>query len=124
MSYTIQENRLTTKGWTELGDSPIALSMAADFTTAALEVLYFDMGALQAVWSGTDSSDGILVVETSLDAVNWCVESGSSLTITGAADNQMYNVTSYGQRYVRLKWTAGATTTGTIDFRSVLKVRR
>lgn len=124
MSYRIQENRLTANGWTELGDTNLDQSMAADFTTEGLDVLYFDMGALQAVWTGTDSTTGILLVQTSLDNVNWCDESGSALTITESAENQMYNVTSYGQRYVRLKWTAGDATAGTINFRSVLKVRK
>ena len=124
MSYRIQENRLASTGWAELGDSGLNQSMAADFTIAGLDVLYFDMGALQAVWTGSDSTDGILVVQTSLDNINWCDESGSSVTITSAAENQMYNITSYGQRYVRFKWTAGATTAGTINFRSVLKVRK
>jgi hypothetical protein len=115
---------LTSAGWGELGATAIDQSLAADFTTTGLDVLYFDMGALQVVWTGSDSTDGILVVQTSLDNVNWCDESGSSLTITSAAENQMYNITSYGQRYVRLKWTAGATTAGTMNFRSVLKVRK
>ncbi len=124
MSYSIQENLLTAQGWTELGDTPIGQSMAADFNTASLVVLYFDMGALQAVWTGSDSTDGKLVVQTSLDDINWCDELGSEVTITTAAENQMYNITSYGQRYARLKWTAGATSAGTLNFRSVLKVRR
>lgn len=124
MSYRIQENRLTSSGWAELGDTGLDQSMAADFTTTGLDVLYFDMGALQTVWTGTDSTDGVLVVQTSLDNVNWCDESGSALTIAEADCNQMYNITSYGQRYVRFKWTAGVTTTGTMNFRSVLKVRK
>lgn len=98
--------------------------MATDFNTVGLDVLYFDMGALQAVWVGSDSTDGILVVQTSLDNVNWCDESGSSITITSVAESQMYNITSYGQRYVRFKWTAGITSAGSINFRSVLKVRK
>ena len=124
MSYRIQENRLISTGWKELGDTGLDQSMAANFFTAALDVLYFDMGALQAVWTGTDSTTGILSVQTSLDDINWCDESGSALTITEAAENQMYNVTSYGQRYVRLKWAVGDATAGTINFRSVLKVRK
>ena len=124
MSYRIQENRLTSSGWTELGDTGLDQSMATDFTTVGADVLYFDMGALQVVWTGTDSSDGVLIVQTSLDNVNWCDESGSSITIAAAAENQMYNITSYGQRYVRFKWTAGVTTSGTMNFRSVMKVRK
>ena len=124
MSYRVQENLLTSIGWKELGDTPIGQSMALDFVTAGLDVLYFDMGALQCVWTGTDSSDGVLVVQTSLDDINWCDEAGSAITITSPSLSQMYNVTAYGQRYVRLKWTAGVTTSGTIDFRSVLKVRK
>ena len=123
MSYTVQENKLSASGWGELSASGIDQSMAANFVTVGLDVLYFDMGALQAVWTGTDSTTGILQVETSLDNVNWCAESGSALTITDAAENQMYNITSYGQRFVRLIWAVGDATAGTMNFRSVLKVR-
>lgn len=124
MSYSIQENLLTPDGWGELSGTAIDQSMAADFTTEGLDVLYFDMGALQAIWTGTDSTTGVLTLETSLNNVDWCLESGSALTISEAACNQMYNITSYGQRYVRLKWVAGDATAGTMNFRSVLKVRR
>jgi hypothetical protein len=98
--------------------------MSASFNTPSIDVLYFDMGALQAVWTGTDSTTGILTVETSLDDVNWCAEGGSALTIAEAACNQIYNITSYGQRYVRLAWIVGDATAGVINFRSTLKVRR
>ena len=94
MSYRIQENRLASTGWAELGATGLNQSMATDFNTVGLDVLYFDMGALQAVWVGSDSTDGILVVQTSLDNVNWCDESGSSITITSVAESQMYNITS------------------------------
>jgi len=124
MSYSVQENRLTSNAWDGLDATPIAQSMAASFTTLGIDVLYFDMGALQAVWTGTDSTTGVLSLETSLDNINWCEESGSQVTVTEPACNQMYNITSYGQRYVRLKWTVGDATAGVMDFRSVLKVRR
>lgn len=125
MSYSVQEQKLNTgNAWGELSGTAVDQSMAANFETAALDVLYFDMGALQVVWTGTDSTTGIFSVETSLDAVNWCLESGSALTVAEADCNQMYNVTSYGQRYVRIKWTVGDATAGTMNFRSVLKVRR
>ena len=124
MSYSVQENRLTSSGWDELGQTAIDQAMSADFETDAIDVLYFDMGALQVVWSGSDGTTSTIVVQSSLDNLNWCDEAGSSITINTASGTQLYNITSYGQRYVRLKYTAGDATTGVLNFRSVMKTRR
>lgn len=122
MSYTVQENRLAANGWGGLGEASADISMSSDFTTSALDVLYFDMGALQINWSGADATDGVVIIQGSIDGVNWC-DIPTGRTIDMAAGSQLFNVTSYGFRWVRLKFSANTNTTGTFNALSVLKVR-
>ena len=98
-------------------------SIGADFNSPSQDVRYHNRGALQAIWTGADATDGELIPQASLDKVNWCnLASGTTLKkVDDVSGNQIYEFTDIGYSYWRLQFLAKTNTTGTIEVISVLK---
>jgi hypothetical protein len=94
---------------------------SSNFTSESWEVMPtypgrpLRQGSLQAIWSGLDALTGTLELEVSNDNINWnCYGGVVEVTMTPAADNQIYEFQKFMSRYVRVKYTKNTVTTGTI----------
>ena len=98
-------------------------SMAAAFTTAALEARNHDIGFFQANWTGSDSGTASMSLQGSSNAAGpWDTYSTSSTLLatvgTGSASMEKEKL---GPAYVRVSFTPNANTTGTVTIKYILK---
>lgn len=61
---------------------------------------------IQAVWTGASAPNGTLVVQASMDNVNWITLSGTSVSLTGVAGNTLWRDATPFYKYVRVAYTA------------------
>jgi hypothetical protein len=82
-------------------------SLAADATSATLDVTQMLGYAVQLVWTGA-TADGTFTLEASVDGANWELIPGSTVIASGPGST-IYNVTISYYRYVRVQfvWVAG-----------------
>lgn len=98
--------------------------LSADFSTAAVDALYFDMGAVSVLWSGADATDGVFNVAASIDGTNFCDLPVTNITVDTASGCQLWHLVDIGYRFFRVEFTANTNTTGTANFRYLSKSRR
>jgi hypothetical protein len=112
--------------WERLGKGTLKqFDMSADFETAAFDMLYFDQGGVQGYWAGVDKRVATMVIQGSLDGQNWRDLPLTALSVdTDPGGNALWDLSDIGVRYCRVRYTAGSTATGTINFRYVFKSRR
>ena len=98
-------------------------SIGASFNSQPQDVRYHNRGAIQAIWTGADATDALIVPQASLDKVNWCdLASGSNIKkVDAPSGNAMYEFTDIGYSYWRIRFDAVSNTTGTMQVYSVLK---
>lgn len=104
-------------------------SMSTDFYTPVAFVGVFDMGSIQAYWSGTSPSalnPARLNVEASLDKVHWCRVYPDSYTkkITEANGCIMYTLQNVEFKYVRLHFESRSGYGGSMSILTYMKRRR
>lgn len=101
--------------------------MATSITSTPILIEHIFGVCIQAVWTGTPT--GTLVLEASTDqerlsdgtgVTNWTAIAGSSVSLTGVAGNQMWNVDLAFYRWVRLVYTASSGS-GTLNARIQMK---
>lgn len=64
----------------------------------------------------TDTGDGVLKLQDSVDNVNYSDISGASITVTVNTTVNVFRLAeSFAGRYIRLVWTKGTNTTGTLN---------
>lgn len=64
----------------------------------------------------TDTGDGVLKLQDSVDGVNYSDISGMSITVTVNTTVNVFRLAeSFAGRYIRLVWTKGTNTTGTLN---------
>lgn len=105
------------------------VSMSADFYTPIAFVGVFDMGSIQAWWTGTSPSvlnPGRLNVEASLDKEHWCRVYPDSYTkkISEADGCIMYTLQNVEFKYIRLHYEARSGFGGSMSILSYMKRRR
>ena len=93
-----------------------SVSMSTSFASASYNVLGWDCGSLQFVWSGATSMDAILIPQASNDKINWCnlVKSTSAKTVNAVSGCDMYILEFFGYRWVRFYFSSQGESTGTI----------
>ena len=94
----------------------------SDFVSDAWEVLPgfpgrgLRQGSIQVVWSGLDALDGVIEIEVSNDGINWnCYGTNTEVTLTPAAQNQVYEFQKFMTRFVRVKYTRNSVNAGSIS---------
>lgn len=91
--------------------SPSNGSLAGDLTSSAQQLESMYGYSVQVVWTGAPV--GTLSLQASLNGSDWSTVSGSSTSLSGAADSFLWNFQGAFYHYVRLNYvrTSG---TGTI----------
>jgi hypothetical protein len=92
-------------------------SMAATFSTTAIETYGYSKGLFALDWSGADATDGLAYVQGSIDGTNWHNLGGADgrLTINAASGVQAWQLTSIEFPYLRFRMEAGSNTAGTAN---------
>ena len=100
--------------------------MTADFGTNALPVHNYDMGSIQAVWTGATTSTAKVIPEASIDGQNWCAifPDVAIKRVTAGDACLMYELTSLGYRFLRVRFDKGTNAGGTITLHFFVKRRR
>lgn len=98
-------------------------SIGASFNSPWQDVRFHNRGAIQAVWTGADAVDALIIPQASLDTINWCdLASGSLIKkVDQPAANAMYEFTDIGFSYWRIRFDAASNTTGTMSVITILK---
>ena len=128
MSWSVEEYEIGQVGgalqWVRVGKGGYAIPLSADFNTPAIDALYFELFAIQIVWTGADATDGEFEIEASLDGANWATYCKSVRVVDAPADNQPWDFDLSGMRFLRVSFTANANTAGTAQIRYLLKTQR
>lgn len=100
-------------------------SLAADFESAPIDVSGFSQGNIHIIWTGAVGTDGAAKIQASADGQNWN-DYGSDrtvLTIDEAENIQLFLITVFGGRFIRLKYTANTMSAGTAQMFFSAEVR-
>lgn len=94
-----------------------AQSIASDFLSASIDTSDLNSGILTAQWSSANHSDATFVVEISDDETTWqqLGESGTALNADIPSGLQIWQITLFTARYLRLRFTANSNTAGSVD---------
>jgi hypothetical protein len=95
--------------------SAFAQSLASNFTSDNMAMGQDKTIAIQACFTGNDTATGTLIIESSVDGVEWCEWPTSSETLTLAPGCKSWEFDGTGQSLFRVKYTNGSNTTGTVD---------
>ena len=91
-------------------------SVAADFKSKLIDFNEMNTATIQAVVSGQDANDGVFSLEVSLicDPTSFIPYNGSERSMDAACGNFGWEYRSFPWRYVRVCYTNGTLTTGTV----------
>lgn len=96
-----------------------ALPLNADFTSPIIDFRDSSHAAIQAIWTPTDSTDGVFVIHGSLLRLPSSFDDNdvdnSNFIITSGVTSHLWIYKKMSFRYMQLRWKANATTTGTVD---------
>ena len=100
------------------------VAMTATITSAALSLRHVDKAALQCSWPATGTPIGTLTLQGSCDPghdgqqkpvpANWSTIDGTSVAVTGAAGDMLYNIQNPGYKWLRLVYTRTSGGTGAV----------
>lgn len=101
-------------------------SMAADALSAVMDVRFFDMGSIQCVWTGSNSTSARMVPQASNDGVNWCdlIAQNTSKRTSDADGCCLYVFSNFEFEYLRLSFVANSNTAGSLTVYAFAKRRR
>jgi len=90
---------------------------AADASTTqnsdTLEMRHYVDVVIHGVTASTDAADGTLVLQGSLDNTNWD-DLGTPVTFAAGAQSEIITYNDPLPNYIRISWSEGSNTAGTI----------
>lgn len=88
-------------------------SIAANYSTPAIDVEQYDGYSIQNVFSGlAPTASGTFSLEISNDNVNFSTYPSSATNFASGTTNQMWEVTTKRHKYVRVSLSGSATASG------------
>ncbi len=104
-------------GGTQKLDIATNQSMNGDFNSNDMEVVGFDILAVQAVWTSSSNTKGKIVPQASLDRVNWCnlvPLSDAKIVDNTGGGCLMYNFSGVGFDWFRIEFVANGNSSGAV----------
>lgn len=102
----------------EISTNSIAQISADTDTTTELDVSK-TQGAkyvgVQAVAAALTHNDGVLKLQDSIDGANWEDVPTATKTFTSPADSVIFRITNHSAKHMRVVYTKGSNTAGTVD---------
>lgn len=83
-----------------------------------VEVSEYNYLAVQVYWAGITVGAGTFKVQTSLIGIadaDWVDKVSASVTTSGAAGTDIISLTNLSEKFVRVVWSPGTSTAGTVD---------
>lgn len=91
--------------------------MSGNINSSAVDVGFYDVVSVQAVWTGTptgslklQASNAFVTSCAAIAAGDWSDISSSTVALVGSADNVMYNVANFAYKCLRLVYTRTGST--------------
>ena len=100
--------------------------MAADFTSPTWDIRGMYAGCIEIAWTGVNSASCSFKLQGSGSTAIWCDVRNSthSITATGTGDHIFEFTNPRGYNYIRLVFTAGANTAGSMTALTITKFER
>lgn len=95
------------------------LSLAGDFVSTIIDFHDSSHGSIHAIWTPSDSTAGVFVLHGSLvPAVPTSFDDNdvdkSDFVLVSPLTSHLWTYKKLSFRYMQMRWTANATTTGTV----------
>lgn len=105
--------------------SDLNVSLGSNYVGYAIEVRAFTLGSMQIIWTGANATTGQLIPQASNDGECWCnlISAVSSKKVDEVNGCQLYEFTSFGYKWLRLKYVANTNTTGVFSALVMLKTK-
>lgn len=75
----------------------------------------FKYAGVQVNGTGLNASDGVIKVQDSIDGENFVDINSANVTLTSGDTSNIIHITNFAGRYLRVIWTKGANSEGTLD---------
>lgn len=91
-------------------------AMNADFNTPPWDITGIDLGSIELAWTSYSNAGtaATFKLQGSNAGVVWDDIPSTSVTVSGATGNQMYNVDRQGYKKIRLAYSHGSASAGTM----------
>lgn len=96
------------------------VSAAVSVNSDAINVLPFKVVGVMANWAGLNTADATLQFQGSMDTVIWD-NVGSATTLVASTGHQSFSLIDEPYQYVRLVYTHGTNTSGTLTVKYILR---
>lgn len=96
-------------------------SAASNQTSTAFGEARYKYLSVQFVATGLDAADGIIKLQDSNDGTNFNDISGATITVAAGTSSNMIRYTAFTAEKIRVVWTKGSNTTGTISVIAIFK---
>jgi hypothetical protein len=97
-----------------------AVAANSDHTTSSINILSYRMVGVMANWVSLDQANATLQFQGSLDDSVWD-NVGSPTTLTASTDQQFFSLVDEPFKFMRLVYTHGTNTTGTITVKYIMR---
>lgn len=94
--------------------SLLSVAASANATSAAVNILSYKVMGVMVSWSGLNATDGTVQFRGSVDGTIY-TDIGSATTLATAAGAQDFGLIDEPYSYIKLVYTHGTNTTGTIN---------
>ena len=105
-------------------DAPIPadnVSAGASFNTVAIDGRAFNLTGIQLIWDSLDQLDATCSLEASADDTNYDPVTGQFKNLNTASGTFVYQIPRLFCRYLRLSYSAGSVSSGTLKAYAILK---
>jgi hypothetical protein len=97
--------------------------MTSEWATEKIDVYGYDMGTIQAVWAGANTSKGKIQPQMTVDGINWLnlFPDTAVQKVTSGSGTLAYNLDNIHYRQLRVCFNPVNNTAGTLTIYAFLK---
>lgn len=111
----------TNGGMISAASIPSSTVSTADFSGAAIEATGYRWVGVQFVATNLNTADGVVKIQDSINGTEFNDITGASITVASGTTSNMIRYTSFTGKYVRVLWSKGTNTAGTMKADVLLK---
>lgn len=96
-------------------------SAASNQTSAECGSARYKYVSVQFIATSLNATDGVFKLQDSNDGTNWNDISGATITVASGTSSNMIRYTAFTADKIRVVWTKGSNSTGTISATAIFK---